>query len=180
MKSNRAVLTAVVVLVIIVAGWWIFRRGSSEKVDLISQFGRAKQEPGGQFSVAEAALNGESKQAIAAPANGRLTFHVKVPEDGWLRVSLGMKPESWTTEGNGVYFSAGISDGRAHYEPLFTQTLNPFKNPSERHWIPVSVDLSAYAGEEMDLIFNTRSSGPNIPDDQRGDLPLWGGPTISR
>ena len=179
MKSNRAVLTAVVILIVVVAGWWIFRRGSSEKVDLLAQFDQAKQQ-GGQYSIVDATLNGETKKAIFAPPNGRLTFHVKVPEDGWLRVSLGMKPESWNTEGNGVYFAAGISDGRAHFDPLFTQTLNPFKNPSERRWIPVSVDLSAYAGEEMDIIFNTRSSGPGVPDDQRGDFPLWATPTITR
>ena len=83
-------------------------------------------------------------------------FKIRVPEDGWLKVSLGMKPESWDKEGNGVYFFAGVSDGRA-FEQLFEQTLNPFKNPSERRWIPVTVDLSAYAGEEMDVILNTRS-----------------------
>jgi hypothetical protein len=179
MKSNRAVLTAVVVLVVLAAGWWMFRRGSAEKIDLLAQFDSAKQE-GGQFTVVDATLNGEAKRAIAAPPNGRLTFRVRVPDDGWLRVSLGMKPEAWEKEGNGVYFFAGVSDGRA-FEQLFTQTLNPFANSSERRWIPVSVDLSAYAGEEMDVILNTRATGPNAgPEDTRNDLPLWGAPTISR
>jgi hypothetical protein len=90
-----------------------------------------------------------------------------------------MKPESWDKEGNGVYFFAGVSDGKS-FEQLFTQTVNPFKNASERRWIPVSVDLSAYAGEEVEVILNTRSSGPGLPDDDRNDLPLWGTPVISR
>ena len=178
MKSNRAVLTALVLLVVIAAGWWLFHRGSSAKVDLLQQFQQAKK-AGGEFTLTEASLAGESKQAIAAPPNGRITFHVRIPDDGWLRVSLGMKPESWDKEGNGVLFFAGVSDGRS-FEKLFEQVINPHANPSERRWIPVAVDLSAYAGEEMDVILNTRSSPAGQPDDPRNDLPLWGAPIISR
>jgi hypothetical protein len=178
MKTNRAVLTALVLIVVIAAGWWLFHRGSAAKVDLISQFQQAKKQ-GGEYAVLDATLAGETKAAIAAPPNGRLTFHVRVPDDGWLRVSLGMKPESWDKEGNGVLFFAGVSDGRS-FEKLFEQVLNPHANPSERRWIPVAVDLSAYAGEDMDIILNTRASPAGQPDDQRNDLPLWGAPIISR
>jgi hypothetical protein len=179
MKMNRAVLTAVVVLVLAAAGWWLFRRGSAERIDLLSRFDSAQKEGTGPFSVIDATLAGETKKAILAPANGRIHFHVKVPDDGWLKVSLGMKPESWDKEGNGVYFFAGVSDSRA-FEMLFDQTVNPFKNPSERRWIPVTVDLSAYAGDDMDIILNTRSSGKGQPADDRNDLPLWGAPEVVR
>jgi hypothetical protein len=179
MKSNRAVLTAVVLLVVIAAGWWLFHRGSAAKVDLLTQFQQAKkQEQGGQFSLTDATLGGETKQAILAPPNGRITFHVRIPDDGWLRVSLGMKPESWDKDGTGVLFFAGVSDGRS-FEKLFEQTLNPHANQSERRWIPVAVDLSAYAGEEMDVMLNTRSN-PGPAGDTRIYQPLWGAPIISR
>jgi hypothetical protein len=178
MKMNRAVLTAVVIILVAAAGWWVFRRGSAERIDLMAQFDSAKKD-GGAFTVTEATLAGETKQAILAPPNGRLTFKVRVPEDGWLKVSLGLKPEAWEKEGNGVYFFAGVSDTRA-FEKLFEQTLNPFKNPSERRWISVMVDLSAYAGEDMEVILNTRSSGGGQPGDDRNDLPLWGAPEIVR
>ena len=178
MKMNRAVLTAVVLLVLAAAGWWMFSRGSDERIDLLAQYDQA-QKRGAPFAVVDATLAGETKKAIAAPANGRITFRVRVPDDGWLKVSLGVKPEAWTTEGNGVYFYAGVSDGRV-FEPLFDQTLNPFANPSERRWIPVTVDLSAYAGEEMDIILNTVASGPGGPPDDRGDMPLWGAPEVVR
>lgn len=180
MNRNRAVLAAIVIVVVIVAGWWLFHRGGAQRVDLLEQFDKAAKEPAGaQFSVVDATLAGETKKAIFAPPNGRIKFHVRIPDDGWLKVSLGMKPESWDKEGDGVYFFAGVSDGRA-FEQLFTQTVNPYKNPSERRWIPVTVDLSAYAGEDMDVIFNTRASGPGGSGDSRNDLPLWGAPEIVR
>ena len=179
MKSSRAVLTAAVIVIVLLAGWWVFHRRGAEHVDLISMFDQAAKAPKVGFEVVDATLAGETKKAIAAPPDGRITFHVRVPDDGWLRLSLGMKPESWDKEGNGVYFYAGISDGKS-FEQLFTQTVNPFKNAAERRWIPVSVDLGAYAGEEIDVILNTRESGPNLPPDARNDLPLWGTPVISR
>jgi hypothetical protein len=178
MKNSRAVLTAVVILIVAAAGWFVFRRGSAERIDLLAQYEQAKKD-GSPFAVADVTLAGETRRAISAPANGRITFHVRVPDDGWLKVSLGVKPEAWDKEGNGVYFFAGVSDGRA-FEQLFNQTVNPFANPSERRWIPVTVDLSAYAGEEMDIVLNTRASGPGGPPDDRGDLPLWGVPEVVR
>jgi hypothetical protein len=176
MKGNRAVLTAIVILVIAIAGWWLFRRGAGERVDLLTQFDTAKKD-GAPFAVEQATLAGDTKRAIAAPPNGRIHFHVRIPDDGWLKVSLGLKPEAWTQEGNGVYFFVGVSDGRA-FEQLFTQTVNPYANQAERRWIPVTVDLSAYAGEDMEIIFNTRESGPGQRPDSRNDLPLWGAPEI--
>src|SRR5450756_599316 len=171
MKMNRVVLTAAVILVLVAAGWWMFRRGSAERVDLLALYDKA-QKDGAPYSHIDVTLAGETKRAILAPPNGRIHFKVRVPDDGWLKVSLGMKPESWDKEGNGVYFFAGVSDGRT-FEQLFTQTLNPFANPSERRWIPVMVDLSAYAGAEVEIILNTRASGPGGPPDDRNDLPLW-------
>jgi hypothetical protein len=178
MKQNRAVLTAVVVLLVGLAAWWMFRRGSAERVDLLTVYEQAKKQ-GQPFALVDATLAGETKQAIAAPANGRISLRVRVPDDGWLKVSLGLKPEAWTVEGNGVYFYAGVSDGRT-FEKLFDQTLNPFANPPERRWVPVTVDLSAYAGEEVDIVLNTVASGPGGPADDRGDMPLWGAPEIVR
>jgi hypothetical protein len=176
MKGNRAVLTAIVILVVVLAGWWLFRRDRGQPIDLLTQYDQARKD-GKPFGLEEVALGGETKRAIAAPPNGRVHFHVRVPNDGWLKVALGLKPEAWEKEGNGVYFFVGVSDGRA-YEDLFTQTVNPFRNPSERRWIPVMVDLSAYAGQDMDIIFNTRASAPGQGADARNDLPLWGAPEI--
>ena len=95
MKMNRAVLTAVVIVLLAGAGWYMFRRGSAERIDLLERYDQAEKK-GGAFNVADATLAGETKRAISAPANGRLIFRVRVPEDGWLRVSLGVKPDGST------------------------------------------------------------------------------------
>ena len=181
MKGNRAVLAAVVVVVVLVVAWWLFRRGApASSVPLVDRLAEARKQPDDPslYSVVDATLNGETKRAIAiAPAMGtRLTFRVSVPDDGWLSVDVGMKPEAWTQEGDGVLFYVGVSDGRA-FEQLFTHHVHPFANQGDRKWIPVMVDLSAYAGEEVDLIFNTRSGQPE-KGDLRADFALWGQPQV--
>lgn len=177
MKRNRAVFTAIVIGVVFVLGWWLFRTGAGQSMDLLKQYDAAVKQPDTGFSVAPVTLDGDTRRAVAAPANSRLTWKVKVPEDGWLRVSLGVKPEAWTKEGDGVYFFVGASDGRS-FDELFNQTVNPYKNPADRRWIPVVVDLAGYSGEEIQLVFNTRASAPGAKPDARNDLPLWGAPEI--
>ena len=179
MKGNRIVIMAIVVIVLLAGAWWLFSRGrSAPGLDLTTMLEAAEKRPDGNgFSVIEADLNGETKRAIAVPIESRLTFKVQVPDNGWLRVSVGTRPESWTQDGNGSLFFVGVSDGRT-FDELFTQHVNPFGNPGDRKWIPVWVDLSAYAGEEVSLVFNTRTSPAKQEPDPRHDAPLWGAPEI--
>ena len=59
-----------------------------------------------------------------------------------------------------------------------TVVVSPFANPGDRKWIQVWVDLSAYAGEDVELIFNTRPGPDDNASDTRNDLPVWGDPEI--
>ena len=181
MKGNRAVLTAVVVAVVLLLGWWLFGRGADRaRVDLVETFGQAEKRPNAEvFGIEDVDLGGETKKAIALkPATGtRIMWKVRVPDDGWLWVSIGMKPEAWKNEGNGVKFQVTVSDGRAS-ETLFEHQLNPFATQADRKWLPVRVDLSTYAGEQVELRFNTYASPAGQPADERNDLAVWGTPEI--
>jgi len=152
------------------------------QIDLLQQFDAAEKRPSepppAQWcSLAEATLNGVSKRAIRVLPVSRLIFKVTVPDDASLRVWIGLDPEVWDKEGDGVLFRVGVSDQRT-YEELLNQHLNPLSVKSDRQWVPVSIDLSAYGGRQVDLIFNTNSSLPNRPEDTRNDKPLWAEPAI--
>ncbi len=183
MKGSRAAFAAVVAIVLILLGWWLFRRvGGGEPIDLMAadRYASAKKQPAPDvFSIADVTLNGDTRHAIAVQAvpGSRLTWKVRVPDDGWLELAVGLQPQAWTEEGNGVLFRAGVSDGRV-YEDLFTLHLNPFANPGERKWVPVMVDLSSYAGEDVDVILNTNDGPPGQEGDHRNDLALWAAPKV--
>jgi hypothetical protein len=179
MKGNRAALAAVMAIVLLAAAWLFFKRSSSAPpVQLIPMFESAEKRPaGGTFEVIDAELSGETRRAIFTTPDSRIIYKVRVPDDAWMKVAVGMKPESWTQEGDGVLFRFGVSDGR-NFQDLFTQHINPFANEGDRRWIQVWVDLSAYAGEDVELIFNTNTGPPGKEGDNRADLALWGDPEI--
>jgi hypothetical protein len=181
MKGNRSILIAIGVVVVLILGWWLLRRGASGAgLDLLTKYEAAEKRPNpGVFALEDVTINGETKKSITvSPTVGtRLIFKTRVPDDGWLRVFMGLKPEAWTKEGDGVRFMVLVSDGRASDE-LFTQDINPIANQPARKWTPVMVDLSAYAGEEVDVIFNTYGSRPGVVGDIRNDLAVWGAPEI--
>lgn len=182
MQGNRSLFVVVGAVAALVLGWWLFgRSGGAGAFELIDQFAAADKRPPapGIFALEDVTIKGETKRAIAVtPSIGtRLTFKTRVPDDGWLRVAVGLKEEAWTQEGDGVRFMAIVSDGRASDE-LFVQDVNPFLNPTDRKWVPVMVDLSAYAGEEVDIMLNTYASAPGKGADMRNDLAVWGAPEI--
>jgi hypothetical protein len=182
MKGNRSLFIAAGIVAILVLGWWLFSRGGgASALSLVDRFDSAEKRPNpGVFAVEDVTINGETKKSITVSPGilgSRLTFKSRIPDDGWLRVSVALKPEAWTLEGDGVRFMALVSDGRASDE-LFVQDVNPILNQTERKWIPLMVDLSAYAGEEVDIILNTFGSAPGKGEDVRNDMAVWGAPEI--
>lgn len=177
MSRNRLVLIAAVVVLGLGAWWYLGSGRENVAVDLIQQFPSAKQQPSNDaFSVVESKINGETRRSIYTKnlSGTRVTWKITVPDNGWLKVSLGILEDGWTMPGNGVLFSIGVSDGKT-FDELVSLTINPFNNTSDRRWNDLSLDLSQYAGETVELIFNTRS-GPN--DDRNGDFAAWGEPRI--
>jgi hypothetical protein len=182
MKGNRSLFIALGVVAILILGWWLVRRGGgSGAISLVDRFDAAEKRPNpGVFVVENVTIAGETKRSIAVSPGimgSRLIFKTRIPDDGWLRLSVALKQEAWTQEGDGVRFQAVVSDGRASDE-LFVQDVNPFLNQTERKWIPLMLDLSAYAGEEVDVILNTYGSAPGKGVDLRNDLAVWGAPEI--
>jgi hypothetical protein len=180
---NRVLIAAIAVLVIAFVIFWYSRRTGEAPiaVDLLEQFQTAEKRstlPAEQaFSITDVTIAGESNRALFAHPTSRVIWKVTVPNDASLRAALGIKPDAWDKEGDGVLFRIGISDGRT-YEELLNQHVNPAQVEGDRKWVPVNIDLSAYAGEEVEIIFNTNSSLPGRGDDSRHDWALWATPRI--
>jgi len=183
MIRNRWLMLVGVIAVLGVLAWGWRRGGSAGDVDLIPLLPQAEKRaaplpPDQAIKVVNATLNGEAKPSVLEQGNGRIKFTVTVPPDAWFSASLGVDPTAWDKEGDGVLFRMGVVSG-AHYEELLNQYVNPAVNASDRRWIPVSVDLSAYAGREVQIQLSTNSSLPGKPVDQRNDLGLWGAPVLT-
>jgi hypothetical protein len=178
MKSNVKVLIAVAALLLIAAGWWLMKRKEApgNEVDLVALFPQAEQRSNveGAFGVGTTTIDGQTHRTLLARTSSRITYTVTIPPDPWLDVAFGMQPESWDKPGDGAQFRIGVSDGR-RYEELLKQYVNPKRG--DRRWFTARLDLSAYEGRQVKLIFNT-DPGPDGSHDGTNDLAIWGEPRL--
>jgi hypothetical protein len=182
MKKSHLLFIAVVVVAAVGYYLWRSTGGETVAVDLVAQAGTAEFRPADQkaamFKVAPETIAGQTKPAIYTHAASRLIFpQVTVPENGRFRAFIAIREDAWTQDGSdGVLFRFGVNDGR--YDELLNQQVDPRHNANDRGWLPVDVDLSAYAGQTVQLIFNTNTSVPGRGDNSAYDQAVWGEPAI--
>ena len=176
-----SILLAGVALAVIVWRLMSRPRPEAERIDLIASYAVAEKRSSlpieEAFGVAEVDLAGERRRAILMHPTSRLIYRTRLPGDAWLRTWLGIRPEAWDQTTDGVLFRFGVSDGR-NYDELITYHVDPRHNPGDRAWIPLTVDLAPYGGEDVELIFNTNSSPPGAGDDASYDWAVWAAPEV--
>ncbi len=179
-RRTKLLIGGLGVVALVVAYLALRPAGDRIAMDLIEQLPNAKdRRPNPDvFQVTDATLAGKREHAILVKQPSRIKYNLTVPDEAWLKFSLGLTEESWTVQGDGVLFQIGVSSGPEYVE-LLNLVVNPYGNPSDRGWQPLVLDLSQFAGENVDLIFNTYASPPpNTERDRNGDNALWGAPRI--
>lgn len=183
MTRNRSVLlVAVLLLVVLLAAWfWRSRQDAVETgaIDLIELFPDAEKRTTmasleDAYKIETVTIDGDRRRAIFAHPFSRITWTVTVPPRGLLRTAVALRPDVWNVPGDGALFRVGVSDGPT-YSELFKARLRPADQPADRRWFPVELDLSAYQGREVKLIFNTE---PGESGNAVGDACVWGTPRI--
>jgi hypothetical protein len=181
MKKTHLVFVAVVVAAVL--AWLFFWKRSSGDVaiDLYALADAAEFRPAEKkaqfFKKGPETVSGETKPALFTHAASRLIFtDVTVPDNGRLKAWIAVKEEAWSQEASdGVLFRFGVDDGI--YTELLNQLVDPRHNANDRGWLPVDIDLSAYAGQKVKLIFNTNTSLPG-KDNGVYDFAVWGEPSV--
>lgn len=104
---------------------------------------------------------GVLRPAIFTRAPSRLSWRIKVPEGGRLGSALAVLDRR-----SPVTFSVDVSSASGK-KPLLRETI-----VNDAQWHPRSIDLSAFAGQTVDLILGTGS-------DAGGQIAFWGTPIVS-
>lgn len=127
------------------------------------------------FSVTDVTIAGESRRAIVMAEASRLAWDLAPLEGQTLEVEAGLREDGWTSGTNAVLFRVGLSyDGQ--YEDLVARVVNPAVSADDRHWVPLRVDLSPYAGRSISLIFNT-AAAPGVGAGHVHHA-AWGAPRV--
>ncbi len=120
-------------------------------------------------------IGGDRRDVLFIHPPSDVGYSLTLPQNAVLHTALALRPATWTPErGDGVRFEIRVEDGGERHTVL-SRYLDPKHNPAERRWEPVRVDLSAFAGRAIVLIFAT-TGGPagNIDFDWAG----FSNPTI--
>lgn len=124
------------------------------------------------FDITDVTIQGETRHCILAVPHSRIIYKITIPAHGQFRAWAAMRQEAWTNDGDGAGFRVGVSDGKK-YQEFVRIRLHPRARPEDRRWVPVTADLSEYAGKTVDVILNTDPIGSPIYD-----AALWGSPAI--
>lgn len=179
MTPSRWTALGTVICLAALGLWYVTRESVVDhEMDLLAKLPEAERrtnvEDAAQFVVEPVTVDGVTRRAVLARPHSRLIYAVVVPIDAWLETAFAMKPDSWDMPGDGAQFRIGISDGRL-YEEVLRQYVNPKRG--DRRWFSVRLDLSAYEGREVKLIFNT-DPGPPGGTDSANDLAVWAEPRV--
>jgi hypothetical protein len=175
-RRTKLLLGGLALVAVVVAYLALRPAGDRIAFDLVEQLPTAKDRrpTPDVFSVVDATLAGKPERAILSKQPSRVKYNITVPDEAWLKFSLGLLEESWKIPGDGVFFQVLVVSGSEQSE-LLSLVVNPYGNPSDRGWQPLVLDLSQFAGENVDLVFNTYASPPpNTERDHTGDAALWG------
>lgn len=98
---------------------------------------------------------GEYRQAIAALPGTVVRHRVWVPQDGMLKLAVGVAEVSRGTRRPPVRFAVDV-DGRE----IYTRTVEPGANGrKEDRWLPVRLDLAGVAERDVTISLRTEAAG---------------------
>ncbi len=178
MSRSRLLLVLVVLVAVAGAAWYFTRRGPAESaIDLVARFADPKTERRSNrenaFGTESVTIDGQAKASILARPTSRIIYTLRVPYDAWLETSFAIKPDAWSRT-DGAQFRIGVSEGRT-YDELLRQAVVPSRG--DTRWFTARLDLSAYAGQTVKVIFNT-DPGPPRSKNAEFDEAVWGAPRI--
>ena len=117
-------------------------------VDLLRQFDHAdRRPPQGTFEVKEHTLAGTRRATLVVPADSRITWTVFVPHRAHLEAYVAFPSDA----SGAVAVRVGVSDNRIYN--TISETTVATTDGGGKQWIPISADLSLYAGRKWSLFY---------------------------
>lgn len=76
------------------------------------------------------------------------------------RTTIALRQEAWSLEGDGASFTVLARYDGGKEAVLYSKHLDPYRNPDQRRWESLSIDLAALAGRP-DRVALRVTAGPH-------------------
>ncbi len=117
-----------------------------------------------QERVSRFQVNGSFTDVIYQHPANALSYPVHVQPDTVFEFGYGFDPAVWTlAEGDGVRFDIEISTGGDPYL-LWSRYIDPKNVESDRHWFYESINMSQFAGKDVEITLRTWPDSSANPD----------------
>jgi hypothetical protein len=117
-------------------------------------------------------LNDVVWRTLPAAPPSRLKYVVDVPKGAHLTFACGVDPKYHGRPA--IEFVVKVA-ARGRETRVFSQLLDPLRNPLHRRWVEADVDLSGHAGPAVELIFETHG----YQETGEADVAYWGAPALT-
>jgi hypothetical protein len=100
-------------------------------------------------------IGGERRYVLFVHPPAEVRYRLTPPAGARLRFGVAVDPAAWSPAmGDGVRFEVRVeADGRSR--TLLSREIDPKRDPRDRRWHDVVLDLSEHAGREVTLVFAT-------------------------
>ena len=127
------------------------------------------------FEVVDDPAAGGSDRCIQALPSSRITWAVTAEPGMILTVRVGMRPDTWSWDGDGAMFRIGVA-AQGGYQELRRVYFNPAALPGDRRFDLLRFDLSRFGNQQLNIVFST---DPGLANSPANDVPLWCAPRIT-
>ncbi|MFC2036376.1 hypothetical protein ACFLYD_00180 [Chloroflexota bacterium] len=162
------------------AGWGEPRIVQPIAYDFLANLAYADRGSAGEEQVRQDAItiDYEPRSVLFQHPTGQVTYRLEMPRGAELYFGLGLEPAVWSPDnGDGVEYNVYLRDPDEpnSLDRVYHRYLDPKNNIDDRHWVDEVVDLSAYGGQIVDIIFEAR---PGPVGDASFDWGGWSTPVL--
>ena len=155
-------------------------------IDLLSLLALAEKRPPttahDAFVVADVKVYGRTIPAVIVPQPSRVIWTVRIPRRATLTAYAGLMPDGSGKYAGDAVFRVGVSGGRI-YEQVYRRRMTPITVEADRTCVPITVDLSAWAGWQWSLFYRPSETAWgvvfSVDGTKSSDTPLWVAPSIT-
>jgi MFS family permease len=121
-------------------------------------------------------IAGTTRQVLYMHPASAVTYTLRLPTHAHLQTSLALDPQTWQVgKGDGVEYIVYVKAAGGSSRKVLDRYIDPKNIVDDRKWHDLSIDLSAYGGQQVALTLTTL---PGPRGDTTYDWAGWGNPQI--